>query len=335
MVPRTEGTGEKSTFDGAKKVLLFFNCAEQRANRRTCAMTPTPTLALHTSRRGKRLVLLAALTGFIAFLSSLLAGAQPEQGRNVRIMTQNMNIGNLGTITRAPPDTLPAAFAKFYTETVATKPKDRAATIAKEIKNKAPDLVALQEVGILRKGSGATPNDPNIPATEVVHDQLQLLRAALSELGEHYDTVAVIPNSDAQLPSTLGFVVRVTDRTVILARAPSNRLKLSNVQVEQFWRQPAVSSQLTGRFGWGSVDVEVSDRRFRFASTHLTPVELSQPELIAIQKAQALELIQSAGKPDLPGGPFFRSCTWAISTLWLGSTPIRFSSTIPAGSTRG
>jgi endonuclease/exonuclease/phosphatase family metal-dependent hydrolase len=265
-------------------------------------MTPMPTLALRTSRRGKRLVLLAALTGLIAFLSSLLAGAQPQQGRSVRIMTQNMNIGNLGTITRATPDRLPAAFAQFYTETVATKPKERAASIAKEIKNAAPDLVALQEVGILRKGSGATPNDPKIPATEVAHDQLQLLRAALSDAGEHYDTVAIVPNTDVQFSSTLDFVVRITDRTVILARASSNRLKLSNVQVEQFLRQPIVSSQLTGRFGWGSVDVEVGDRRFRFASTHLTPVELSQPELIAIQKAQASELIQSAGKPDLPGG---------------------------------
>jgi endonuclease/exonuclease/phosphatase family metal-dependent hydrolase len=67
--------------------------------------------------------------------------------------------------------------------------------------------------------------------------------------------------------------------------------------------QPVVSSQLTGRFGWGSVDVEFgADRKFRFVTTHLTPIDLTQPLLIAIQKAQALELIRSAGKPDLPGG---------------------------------
>jgi endonuclease/exonuclease/phosphatase family metal-dependent hydrolase len=141
----------------------------------------------------------------------------------------------------------------------------------------------------------------------VVHDQLQLLRDALSRLHEDYDTVAVIPNSDVQLTALQlpnpPFVVRITDRTVILARASSNRLKLSNVQVEQFSAQPAVSSPFTGRFGWGSVDVEVGDLKFRFASTHLTPVALGQPQLIVIQKAQALELIQSAGKPDLPGGP--------------------------------
>jgi endonuclease/exonuclease/phosphatase family metal-dependent hydrolase len=248
------------------------------------------------------------LCGWRLMIRSLVDGPADSTAGYVKLLLpprqsrRNSFIG-LGTITRATPDTLPAAAAKFYTETVATKPKDRAAAIANEIKDNAPDLIAFQEVGILRKGSGATPNDPKIPATEVVHDQLQLLLEALSELGEHYDTVAVIPNSDVQLPSTLDFVVRLTDRTVILARASSNRLKLSNVQVEQFSAQPAVSSPFTGRFGWGSVDVEVGDLKFRFASTHLTPVALDQPQLIVIQKAQALELIQSAGKPDLPGGP--------------------------------
>jgi endonuclease/exonuclease/phosphatase family metal-dependent hydrolase len=231
-----------------------------------------------------------------AIVASTSAGAQPAPG--VTVMTQNMNVGNVGTFRIGTPD----AVTQFFTETVATNPKERAEAIASKIQVNKPDLVALQEVGILRKGSGPTPNDPKIPATEVVHDQLQLLRDALVRLGEHYDTVAVIPNADAQLQSSsaLNFVVRLTDRTVILARA--NRLKLSNVQVEQFLAQPVVSSQLTGKFGWGSVDVEFGNRKFRFVTTHLTPVDLTQPLLVAIQKAQALELIQSAGKPDLPGG---------------------------------
>ena len=68
-------------------------------------------------------------------------------------------------------------------------------------------------------------------------------------------------------------------------------------------------SFITGTFGWGSVDVEVGDRKFRFVATHLTPAPPPVPApppdqrlLIAIQNAQASELIQSAGKPDLPGG---------------------------------
>lgn len=249
----------------------------------------------------------------------------------VIIMTQNIDQGNEATLRTGTPD----AFAKFFTETVDTKPKDRAAAIAKEIRANQPDLVALQEVSILRKGSGPTPNDPKIAATEVVHDQLQLLRDALNELNEHYETVAVIPNSDLQssTSSPLNFVVRLTDRTVILKRASSNRLKLSNVQVEEYWGKPEVGPFRT--FGWGSVDVEVGAFKFRFVVTHLTPPQPNLPDPIAVQRAQALELIQSAGKPDLPGDPFFRSCTRVISTLWLGSTPTKFSSTIPAGSTRG
>jgi hypothetical protein len=150
------------------------------------------------------------LTGLTAFLSSSVAGAQPPQGGSVRVMTYYMYMGNVGKITTATPDTLATAVAEFFNNTVATNPRQRAEAIAKKIQSNRPDLVALQEVSILRKGSGPAPNDPRIPATDVVHDQLQLLREALNSLGEHYDTVAVIPNSDVQFPSTLGFVVRIT-----------------------------------------------------------------------------------------------------------------------------
>lgn len=245
-----------------------------------------------------------------AMVVSTSAGAQPPAGQ-VSVMTQNMNVGNFGTLGIGTPE----AVAQFFKETVDTNPKDRAAAIANEIQANKPDLVALQEVGLLRRGPA---DDPKIPATEVVHDQLQLLREALTGLSEDYDTVAVIPNSDVQLvaaaPGLISFVVRVTDRTVILARASSSRLKLSNVQVEEFLAKPAFptgalasgetmsASLITGTFGWGSVDVEVEDRKFRFVTTHLTPVDLTQQLLVAIQERQALELIQSAGKPDLPGG---------------------------------
>jgi len=257
-------------------------------------MIPTPTLALHTSRCGKRLVLLAALTGLTAFLSSSVAEAQPPLIRagTVRVMTQNMYMGNPGTIVSATPETLAAAVAKFFNESVASNPAQRAAAIAKKIHDNRPDLVALQEVSILRRGTG---NDPTIAATQVVHDQLQLLRDALTELNEHYETVAVIPNSDVQFRSTLGHVVRVTDRNAILVRT-SSALKLSNVQVEEYWAEPDDSPFRT--HGWGSVDVEVFNRKFRFVATHLlAPRTLAH---LGIQRAQASELIQSAGKTDLP-----------------------------------
>jgi endonuclease/exonuclease/phosphatase family metal-dependent hydrolase len=239
---------------------------------------------------------------FIMFVSTALGAdsvlAQqrltPASDGNVIIITYNMSMGPeeilFGNPVRTPT---PQAVAEFYNDTVATNPEQRADAIAQKIHDEGPDLVALQEVSILRKGSGLDPNNPDIPATDVKHDQLQLLREKLNGHGAHYDTVAVIPNTDVQFPSALGFVVRLTDRTAILARTSPNDLKLSNVQVEEYSAQPVVGAL----FGWGSVDVEVHDLKFRFVTTHLTPVT---PALIDIQKAQAFELIQSTGKTALP-----------------------------------
>jgi hypothetical protein len=176
---------------------------------------------------------------------------------------------------------LPRAVGEFFKETVDTNPAQRAAAIAKQIRDKRPDLFALQEVGILRTHPGT---DAKIPATEVVHDQLQLLLKELNRPDQHYDTVAIIPNSEVQVPATLpgqSFVVRITDRTAILARASSNDLKLSNVQIEEYWAKPVLASGLIGMFGWGSVDVDLHDRKFRFVATHLTPAGMI-PALIDI-----------------------------------------------------
>ena len=112
-------------------------------------MITTPTLAFHTSGCGKRLVLLAALTGLIAFRPARWREAQPPQGRNVRVMTYNMSMGNVGKITTATSETLPRAVAEFFNDTVATEPSQRAAAIAKKIYDKKPDLVAPQGSGHL------------------------------------------------------------------------------------------------------------------------------------------------------------------------------------------
>ena len=185
---------------------------------------------------------------------------------------------------------------------------------------------------------------PKLRQRRLVHDQLQLLRDALNNAPQaRYDTVAIIPNSDMQFPSTpaLGHVVRVTDRTVILAQASSNRLKLSNVQVQEFLAKPALSFPvtfatgetmsaffLTGTFGWGSVDVEVGDRKFRFVTTHLMPVPPPVPPpppeqalLFAIQNDRHQSLFKARVNPNFRGDTFFRSCTWVISTLCFRSPP--------------
>ena len=156
---------------------------------------------------------------------------------DIRIMTQNVYEGtNFTEITSAT--TLPAflgAVTLTRQNILATKPDVRAAAVAREIVREQPDLVALQEVAILR--SGLVPiTSPATPVATVEMDQLVLILAELELLGHPYNPVAILPNLDAQAPSSLGTSVRITDRTVILARANHwpDGIRISNAQVQDY-----------------------------------------------------------------------------------------------------
>src|SRR5437773_1251336 len=140
-----------------------------------------PSIRLAALRACRRLVLVGALMNLAAFACGSVAGAQDT---DVRVMTQNMYLGT--NFTEIQHATSPAAFVEAVTTTFrhiqATKWEERAAAVADEIARNRPDLVALQEVGILRTRTG----DPKIPATHVVADQLQLLLTELTRRREHY-----------------------------------------------------------------------------------------------------------------------------------------------------
>src|SRR5262249_9609904 len=131
---------------------------------------------------------------------------------------------------------------------------------------------------------------PPTSVPTVDEDQLALLLAELDRLGRPYRPVAILPNLDAQAPSSTGRSVRLTPRTVILARAGDD-MKLSNAQVQEYLALSAVPTPLGVPIlvlrGWASVDVKVNGRAFRLITTHL---EMSQP----FNLAQAKEALQSA-----------------------------------------
>ncbi len=256
-------------------------------------MNPFESLQARFSLRwSRRLVLASAITALPTLSSGTVAIADDRDDGAVRIMTQNLYQGT--NFTEVLSATTPAAFVGAVTTTfnniLNTKPLERAAAVAGEIARERPDLVGLQEAAIVRTGTA--------PATTVVVDQLQALLGELDKRGQRYEAVAIVPNVDVEAPSTLGFDVRVTVRTVIIARAGSNDLKLSNLQVQSFLVNKsfgtAVGSVINTR-GWASVDVRLRGRSFRLATTHL---EGASP--FTIQQAQAKELIQSAGNTTLP-----------------------------------
>jgi hypothetical protein len=152
----------------------------------------------------------------------------------------------------------------------------------------------LQEALILRTG-----NPSPLPATTVVVD---LLKSLLSELEKsqpplQYETVAVLPGIDVEAPSTMGLDVRASTRDVLLVRTGAGAdLKVSNLQVQQFWPTPPLGTtlvQVPAPRGWASIDVTARGSTFRVVTTHLhVPPQ--------VQLLQVTELLQSAASTNLP-----------------------------------
>ena len=230
-------------------------------------------------------------------LAAVLAGPPPAKADDdggIRLVTQNMYVGSSFAALSAAqnPGQLLAAVALIYNNIVASKPAERAAAMAREIARHRPDLVALQEVAILRTGNGG-------PATMVRSDFLQSLLDELAGLGQRYSAVAILPGLDAQAPSALGFDVRVTMQDAILVRSdlPGDAIKVSNLQIEQFGvklASPTLVGPITDPRGWAAIDVTVRGSRFRFVTTHLDSV------VPAIRIAQAGELLRTAANTSLP-----------------------------------
>ena len=93
----------------------------------------------------------------------------------------------------------------------------RSKQLAREIDQREPDLIGLQEVALWRHG----PLDGS-PASVVDYDFLQTLLADLAARGERYHVINVQEESDVAGPAVLGGSlqnVRLTMRDVLLERA--------------------------------------------------------------------------------------------------------------------
>jgi endonuclease/exonuclease/phosphatase family metal-dependent hydrolase len=243
-------------------------------------------------------IALGHLRKTIAWLSLSVAAfiaapppAMADDDGGIRLVTQNMYVGSSNATLAAArtPQQLLAAVATIYNNILASKPAERAAAMAREIARHRPDLIALQEAALLRTGTGG-------PATTVRSDFVQSLLDELAGLGLRYRTVAIVPGLDAQVPSTLGFDVRLTNQDAILVRADPE-LQVSNLQIEQFGIKlsvPTLLGPFTDLRGWAAIDVKLRGQRVRFVTTHL---DSSVP---AIRVAQARELLLTAANTSLP-----------------------------------
>jgi endonuclease/exonuclease/phosphatase family metal-dependent hydrolase len=224
------------------------------------------------------------------------AATKADDDGTLRVMTQNMYAGSLFLELAAATTASDYINATtiIYQHIIATRPADRAVVIADEIASLRPDFVGLEQAAILRTGLAR-------PATAVTFDMLQSLLQELAARGVRYETVAVTPGLDAEVPTTttLGFNVRLTLRDALIVRADlleQGRVKLSNLQIRHYAVQPLQATPF-GVFadseGYAAVDVAWRGRQFRFVTTHFgVQAGLSVP--------QALELVQTGVNTTLP-----------------------------------
>jgi endonuclease/exonuclease/phosphatase family metal-dependent hydrolase len=181
----------------------------------------------------------------------------------------------------------------------------RADALARQIVMRGPDLVALQEVTLLRRQTGGDSLfGGTVPATGPDLDYLAILMEALVRYGGHYKVVSEIQETDVELPlvtsPTTFDDVRFTDRDVILARTdlPPGLLYTFNPQAKNFGPLLTLPIGLTVLRGWCSIDVQVQGRQFRFINSHL---EDRFPEPVPnIQLGQAYELWNGPADTQLP-----------------------------------
>lgn len=238
------------------------------------------------------------LSVLLCLMFAVTAWGFAAQPAAVKIMTQNMDASTDQTFAVAelmgilPPG---AGVELTYEQVLASDIPHRTALLAAKVANKKPDLLALQEVTLWRTGASVD------SATNVLADQLQLLLAGLAAAGVPYDIVALNTLSDLALPKASGGALRITDRDALLIRADLRppAFHLSDVHANRFDAVYSLGG-LQVPSGWISAMVHTGNRHFRLVTTHLQGPVPGDPNAIAVQLAQANQLIHELRNSTVP-----------------------------------
>ncbi|HEV7774771.1 MAG TPA: endonuclease/exonuclease/phosphatase family protein [Conexibacter sp.] len=223
-----------------------------------------------------------------------------RQGKPITVMTRNLYLG--GDITRplaalgAPPDRQAEVFVAANSTLRAIVDQTnfplRAKQLAREVQQRRPDLIGMQEVALWRHG----PLDGS-PATTVDYDFLQILLNELAARGQYYHVAAVQQESDVAGPAIFqGSLqnIRLTMRDVVLERVHNGVHVTSASGGNYAARIPLTIAGQTLSFirGYNVVDVKAGGQQLRFINTHL------ESQLSDVAYAQAQELLAGPAAPN-------------------------------------
>ena len=238
----------------------------------------------HSTSRRAAAATIAALCACVA-----APAAAPAKPQDLKVMVRNVYLGaDLIPLAAAPDrETFERNAAERYRTVLRNDFPTRAKALAAEIRANRPDLVALQEAAVWRRGPDGIKDGSQTPAADIVYDSTELLLDELAARGTPYRVVGSRDWFDFEAPTAMGFDVRLTQRDVILAR------RGSKVRLRPSFRggfrdhfdvptQVGVARQLRG---WVGVDGRLAGRRFRFVTTHL---EAYNPAIADAQMNQLL-----------------------------------------------
>jgi endonuclease/exonuclease/phosphatase family metal-dependent hydrolase len=280
---------------------------------------------MHRTAPAHRVALLAAIAAIVclgacpAFAQSKPA-APTKKGTTVTVMSRNLYLGaDLGpAIQSTSTEGFIEANGGILRQVEATNFPVRAKGLAKEILEKKPDLVGMQEVALWRSAPASLgPVLTNTPsATTIKYDFLALLLAQLNRGETRYRPVVVQPEFDFEAPANnngmpgdgpggAGILAnaevngRLTMRDVILARVGAG-VKTTSAESDTFSHllvvKVAGSQEVTINRGWASTVATVrGSRPFKFVDTHLESFD-DRNVYPSVRAQQAGELVA-------PGGP--------------------------------
>jgi len=279
-----------------------------------------------------RLVVPALLGAALLALVLLVVGnatAKPKKPAkpkptNVKVMTRNIYLGaDLGpAIAAKGVGAFTEATGQILREVTENDFPVRAKGLAKEILQKEPDLVGLQEVAEWRTGppsletllGGSAPH-----ATTVRYDYLKELLAQLNKGKTRYRAAVVNPEFDFEAPADENGVPGDGPNSLIANAEINGRLTMRDVILAKVGPEVKVSHPRKGHYksllteeisgakvtvvrGWASVDATVNGSTpFHFVDTHLESFD-PQTVVPSIRAQQAAELVAPNGPltSDLP-----------------------------------
>ncbi|MGI8632472.1 MAG: endonuclease/exonuclease/phosphatase family protein [Solirubrobacterales bacterium] len=237
--------------------------------------------------------LLASITCLAVWQSADRALANHVRETRVSVMTRNIYLG---------ADLVPAFVASDREEferragdifRTVRKPDfpSRAKRLAREVRAATPDVIGLQEVALWRRGEDGEKDGDDTPAQIVEYDFLRTLRTELRRQGLNYRTSVSQVEADIEVPTDLGYDVRLSMRDVILTRRGAGIVPTRSRR-DRYQDNLTVSTPVgtfTSRRGWVSLDATVRGQPMRFVNTHLESVGAE------VRADQARELRASGG----------------------------------------